>query len=228
MGKTILGITSHIDDNVMFAGSVMKLQDQGYKYYEIVLTDSAGSTNQQQNKPEKEIIDIRKEEMAKAAEILNIKHIYWLEQDSGNLQYSKTLMLKIVRIIRELKPEIGFAINSQDVHPDHVEAARLTKESFRWAAKSGHPELGIPHRSSTVLFAEGTLPISPSLLVDISKYYDRKEQLFKAYTSQALPKDLTLLKSFALIRGYHLRKNNSAYAEAFTVEQNILPILFEK
>lgn len=227
MGKTILGITSHIDDNVMFAGTVMKLQDRGYKYYEVVLTDNAGGANSKSHKSGAEMTAIRKAEMRKASEILNIKHVYWLDQEIGNLLYSKTLMLDIVKIIRDIKPLIGFAINSQDVHPDHVAAAILAKESFRWAAKDGHPELGTCHRTPMVLFAEGTLPITPSLLVDISKYYEKKEQLFKTYASQALPKDIALFKSFAQIRGYHLRKKNSDFAEAFTVEQNILPILFE-
>jgi len=143
------------------------------------------------------------------------------------LTYSRNLMLSLVKIIREVKPYVGFALNSKDVHPDHVVAATLAKEAFRWAAKDSRPELGKAHRTPLVLFAEGTIPIAPSLLVDITQYYERKETLFKSYASQASPKDIVLMKSFAQIRGYHLRKQNSDFAEAFTVEQNILPIFFE-
>lgn len=227
MNKTILGISSHIDDNIMFAGTVMKLQERGYDYYEVLLTNSAGGSSSEMNKTGQEMSELRRAEMEKASSFLNIKKIFWINQESETLQYSKYLMLQVVKIIREVKPEIGFSINAKDVHPDHVEAAKITKEAFRWAAKDGHVELGSSHRASQVLFAEGTLPVEPCLLVDITKYFQKKEELFKLYSSQASAKDITLLKSFAQIRGYHLRKKMSDYAEAFTVEQNILPILFE-
>lgn len=227
MNKSILGITAHIDDNVMFAGTVMKLQNKGYEYYEVVLTDNTGGSSIKLNKTGDKMAEIRKLEMKKAAEILKIKKIYWFEQELGELNYSKALMMSLVKIIRKVKPLIGFTINSQDVHRDHIAASVLAKESFRLAAKDSHLELGVPFRTQMVLFSEGTIPIAPSFLVDISKYYDKKEELFKTYASQALPSDISLMKSFAQIRGFHLRKATSSFAEAFSVEQNILPILFE-
>ncbi len=86
--------------------------------------------------------------------------------------------------------------------------------------------MGKPYRTPIVLFAEGTVPITPSILVDVTTFMPKKVKLFKVYASQASSKDLELMKSFATIRGYHLRTPEGIYAEAFSVEQNILPILF--
>lgn len=227
--KRILGITTHADDHIVFAGTVLKLQDAGYEYYELMLTNSSegGPVNKSAKLSSSETTALRRKEFEIAAQLLNIKKSFLFDEEDQNLNYSKDLMHRVVTVIREVQPEIGITMNTVDVHPDHQAGANIAKEAFRWAAKSSFkPELGEGHRTKIVLFAEGTLPITPSALVDITPYYQRKEDLFKLYLSQASQRDLDLLKSYAIMRGYHLRTKDGIYAEAFSVEQNILPILF--
>ncbi len=230
MKRTILGITAHADDHVMFAGTVMKLQKRGYQYCELVMTTSGEGRDfrdsKATNKTEK-IAKYRKSELSAALKVLKCTNLYELHQEDQDLQYSKELMHQVMRIIRLEKPEIVFTMNTFDVHPDHCATAHIAREAIRWAAKNFRSEYGAPHRVTMPLYAEGTVPVDPHVLVDITDYYDVKEKLFKVYTSQATPRDLDLLKSTSLIRGYHLRKQEGVHAEAFTVEKNSLPILFE-
>jgi LmbE family N-acetylglucosaminyl deacetylase len=225
--NTILGITAHADDHIMFAGTVMKLQDEGYTYNEAVLTKSEeGADYRNSNQSSNVIQEMRMNEFNKASELLKTENVYTLNQEDQNLTYSKELMHSLVKIIREVKPAIGISMNKIDVHPDHISCGHLATEAFRWAAKNFKPELGNPHRTPIVLFAEGTTPADVSFLVDITQYMEKKEKLFKLYDSQASSKDLELMKSFATLRGYHLRTPDGKYAEGFSVTQNILPILF--
>lgn len=229
MKKRILAITAHADDHVVFGGTIFKLLDQGYEYYEAILTDSGeGIDKRKMSEADRNATaEMRESEFEKASEMLGTVKAFSLKQEDQNLSYSKELMHELVAIIREVKPDVILTMNMIDVHPDHQAAAHLTKEAARWAAKSFRPELGDPHRTNTVLFSEGTLPVMPYLLVDITGYYQKKEDLFRIYASQAEQKDIDLLKGTAAVRGYHIRKPDGVYAEAFTTEQNILPLLFE-
>jgi LmbE family N-acetylglucosaminyl deacetylase len=228
--KTILAITAHADDHITFAGTVFKLQEQGYDYYELVLTDSdegGDFKTKRKNTLNSEIAEMRRTELKEASIYLNTKELFQFGEHDQDLTYTKELMHKIVEVIRKVKPTIGLCMNTTDVHPDHIAASQLGKEAFRWAAKNFRRELGDPHRTNLVFFSEGTLPIIPSFLVDITKQYPKKEKLYQFYESQAAKKDLDLMKGFAHIRGFHLRKPDGEYAEAFSVEQNILPVLFD-
>ncbi len=229
--KNILAITAHPDDHVTFAGTIFKLKEQGYDYHELILTaggEGGNYKNYNSKNNNSKVTKIRDRELEKASIIMGTKKIYKFNLEDQNISYNKELMQKIVKVIREIRPDIGITMNLIDIHPDHIAAAQLAREAFRWSAKGTyHPEYGEGHRTPCVLFAEGNLPITPNILVDITEFYDKKYKLFKVYNSQASPMDLELLKSFAIIRGYHLRRKGSKYAESFSVEQNILPILFD-
>ncbi|KXK26536.1 MAG: 4-oxalmesaconate hydratase [candidate division WS6 bacterium OLB20] len=229
MNKSILAVTAHADDHVVFAGTIFKLLARGYEYNEAILTDSGEGVDQRSaGKADRAgTAAMRSSEFDEASAFIGTAQTFSLGQEDQNLQYSKELMHELVGIIRKVRPEIALTMNLTDVHPDHQAAAHLAKEAFRWAAKSFRPELGEPHRTNIVLFCEGTLPVMPHVLVDITDTYQKKEDLFRIYASQAAQRDIDLLKGTAAVRGYHLRKKEGLYAEAFTTEQNILPILFE-
>ncbi len=88
--------------------------------------------------------------------------------------------------------------------------------------------LGNPWRVPLVLCAEGMLPIKTQILVDISKFMEKKLKLFKIYESQASPKAVSFEKSLATVRGYHLRKSASFFAEAFSLQEEFPILMFEK
>lgn len=229
MKKKILGITAHADDHIMFAGTVLKLQKSGYDYTEVVMTSSGEGRDYRKlsGNGRDNITQYRHEELSAALSLLSCKKLYTCNQEDQNLQYSKELMHTLIKIIRKEKPEIVFTMNAFDVHPDHTAMAHIVREAVRWAAKNFRTEYGKPHRVTYPLYAEGTVPVDPHILVDVTDYYEKKEELFRLYTSQASQKDLDLLKGISAIRGYHLRKPEGQHAEAFTVEKNSLPILFE-
>jgi len=227
--KNILIISSHADDHIACAGTVFKLRERGYVPYEIVLTDSAeGPHNGKKQNGNINMVELRNSELTAASKYLGIKKTYLLKQPDLGLTYSKALLFAIVKVIRKVKPEIGFIMNSNDWHPDHRENFKIGSEAFKWAGSGVKKELGNFWRTPVVLVAEGMIPIQANILVDITDYEDKKTKLWKMYESQATPGLINYEKSLGSIRGYQLRKNGGKAAEAFSTDPTSPIILFDE
>ncbi len=225
--QSILLVTAHADDNIAAAGTIFKLQSQGFDVYEIILTASNEGRDFRKRTKAYNVAKLRSREFSKASKFLGTKAIFQLNQDDLELTYSKQLMLKVVKIIRQVKPTVGIIMNEFDWHPDHVVAAKIGSTAFKIAATGIQPKLGEAFRAPIVLAVEGMLPIKPSILVDITNFYTQKEALFKIYESQASSKALGFQEGLAKIRGYHLRRVGSLLAEAFTTDETSPMILFD-
>lgn len=103
---------------------------------------------------------VRRKEMARAAEILGIRHTWLGFVDSGMpegdpppplpegcfaLQDVATAAGPLVRVMREFRPHVVTTYDERGgyPHPDHVQCHRITVEAFRAAADAGlWPEHG--------------------------------------------------------------------------------------
>lgn len=228
--KKLLLISAHADDHIACAGTVFKLIDRGYTPYEIVLTNSQEGPDMRKagiSQSADNIKNIRKEELSKASKFLGIAKTFNMENDDLGLTYSKDLMIQVMAIIREVKPTIGFLMNSYDWHPDHREAFKIGSEAFKWAASGIRPELGQNWKTSMVLCGEGMIPVPANILVDITTYADKKMQLWKIYDSQATSKSVKYEEGLLQVRGYQQRKVDGFFAEAFTTDPLSPILLFE-
>lgn len=227
--KTLLIISAHADDHISSAGTVFKLtREQGYTPYEIVLTNSNLGQNFKVNSEinQKDVALTRAKELSKASRFLGIKKTYCLNQQDLALTYSQNLVFEVVKVIREVKPSIVFLHNNYDAHPDHHASYLIGLNAIKVAAMGVQSEtLGPSHRVPMVLCAEGMLPVKTQIHVDITPYLNDKVKLFKLYLSQANPKAVAFEKAQAVIRGYHLRKADGFYGEAFTLQEEF-PVLF--
>src|SRR3989344_2421692 len=200
--KNLLIISAHADDHIACAGTVFKLEkESGFNSYELIFTNSElGQDYKAKTEIDpKTVLKTRAKELNKASKFLGIKRSFSLNQSDLGLTYSKDLVFETVKIIRKLEPEIVFLHNQYDAHPDHNEAFKI-----------------------------GLTAIKTQILIDISKYSNQKTKLFKIYKSQASSKAIIFEKGLAQIRGYHLRKENSLFAEAFSLQEEFPIILFEK
>ena len=227
--KNLLIISAHADDHLACAGTVLKLQKKfSFSAFEIVLTNSAlGQNFRTASELDVEVVaKTRASELSKASKFLGIKKSFTLNLPDLGLVYSQETMFKVVKVIRELKPLVVFLQNLYDAHPDHKAAFEIGINALKIAAMGVKKEsLGSPWRVPLVLCAEGMLPIKSQILVDINDFFDQKMKLFKIYSSQASPKAVLFEKSLAAVRGYHLRKDNSFFAEAFSLQEEF-PVLF--
>lgn len=233
--NNVLVISAHADDHVSCAGTLFKLKKQGFKLFEVVLTDSSegrdfkdAKDTTKNKKSNTEIARIRETELSKASEFLGIEKTFKIGQEDLGLTYSKKLVFEIVPIIRAIKPVVGIIMNSNDFHPDHRQTFSIGSEAFKWAGSGVQPELGPAYRTPIVLCSEGMIPIQANVLVDITEFAEQKAELLKIYASQASPKLINFDASMAAIRGYQLRREGSLAAEAFTTDPTSPAILFDR
>lgn len=217
--KNILSITAHPDDHVSFAGTVFELQKQGFDYYEVVLSEAEesgmvknGRRLTKVNQPEQ--LKKRRQEFKKASQLLGTHQAFQLKLPNLDIGYSKKAMLKLVKIIREVRPEICLIHGKTDYMRDHEQAHILALEALRIAAISARLDLGKNFRVPQVLCFEGVAPIVPDVLIDITDVYDKKLKLLKVYESQVDSRSWQLTKALAELRGYGRR---TKFAEAFEV-----------
>ncbi|NTV31289.1 hypothetical protein HGA91_04925 [candidate division WWE3 bacterium] len=226
--KSVLVVTAHADDHIASAGTIFKLKDQGYEVYELIMTDSSEGRDYRHLNGSYDVSQMREDEFSDASLFLGTKEIYRLGQEDLNLRYSKQLVFQTAHIIRQIRPTVGIIMNNFDWHSDHIASYRIASTAFKIAATGIRPELGDHHRTPMVLAVEGMIPIKPSILVDITNYYDKKIELFKIYESQASSKSLGFHEGLAKVRGYHVRRNGSLLAEAFSTDPTSPIILFDE
>src|SRR4028119_190083 len=71
--------------------------------------------------------EIRREEAANAAKVLQVTARENLEMADGFFQNDETHQLKIMEAIRKYRPEIILCNSTEDRHPDHGRSAQLVE-----------------------------------------------------------------------------------------------------
>ncbi len=226
--KNILIISSHADDHISCAGTVFKLQEErGLIPFEIVLTDSSLGQDfrSKKQKNKQQVSAVRLKELSQASQFLGVKQTFLLRQPDFGLEYSSAILFKVAKIIRSVKPKIVFINGEFDAHPDHRVAFRVASDSIKLAAMGVDVKnLGEPFRVPMILCVEQMLPDRIQILIDVTKYKDKKDALLEIYASQMSPKSMAFEKGLGQVRGYHLKKPNGFVAEGFTL-QNEFPVL---
>ncbi|MDW8333051.1 MAG: bacillithiol biosynthesis deacetylase BshB1, partial [Bacteroidia bacterium] len=134
--------------------------------------------------------EIRAQEAAAAARILGLTQRINLGFRDGFFDNDEKHRLEVVRVIRELRPQIVLCNAPSDRHPDHGRAYRLVCEA---AFLAGLPKIETydplgriqePHRPAKVVAYIQDQWITPSFVVDISEQWPGKIAAIEAYRSQ--------------------------------------------
>lgn len=226
--KTVLAVGAHPDDiDIGCSGTLAKYISEGAQVFYLILTDgSKGSENP--NISDKELIKIRKSEQEKAAEILGVKKVFFLDFVDGELKNSSALRKQLVKIIRQLKPntviswdptfyydETRMFVN----HPDHTIAGEAVMGAVYPYARNARtfPELlqkGLkPHVVEEFLLLNFA---RANYFVDISKFMDKKISALSCHKSQFrdIEKFVIRIKDMNKMLGEQA-KPKMKYAEGF-------------
>jgi bacillithiol biosynthesis deacetylase BshB1 len=118
MNVDILAVGAHPDDiELACGGTIAQLVHQGYKVALCDLTQGELGTRGTK--------EIRREEAQHAAKILGALTRRNLHIPDGNVEVSKRNILKIITLIRELRPAILIIPYGIERHPDHVHTSEL-------------------------------------------------------------------------------------------------------
>ena len=104
--KKILSFGAHPDDiEIGCGGTEAKLIKVGWKAAHVLIT--SGELGSMKIVPE-ELISIRESEAIRAAKILGVEEVYFLKAQDGLTGFSRDLKIKIIEMIRKIKPNIVF------------------------------------------------------------------------------------------------------------------------
>lgn len=219
--KRVLCVQAHPDDmDCLAGGTIAKMTREGKEVIYVTVTDGRVGTSDPNLWPEKLAI-IRRREQEEAARILGVGKILWLGYRDSELQPSLELRNKLIRIIREIKPDLIITIDPwlpYEAHPDHRYTGLMVAEAFLF---SGLPHVNpkdlrdglTPHTARYIAFC---FTHRPNVYIDISDTLDIKLKAVCAHKSQFGDGNeiSTILRWFAEIVG---KTAGVRYAEAFKV-----------
>ncbi len=180
----VLAIGAHPDDAEIGCGGALALHaDAGDRVAIACATDGeAGGTGA----PPVKLARIRREEASTAASVLGAAEVRFLGFPDGRLAWAGyDLIAALVRLVRELQPEIVYAPHAADAHPDHAALSSASVDAVRRAGARVFPGLGEPHRAETLRLYEVWTPLSEvAYTVDISGVAARKAAAIRCHASQ--------------------------------------------
>lgn len=217
--ERILVLAPHADDETIGCGGIIKQYNQAGKFVEvIILTDGrlgdpdirAMPDSRHRLECEAKLIELRRQEAQRAADILGVSKLTFLDAYDSRLEYFEADFLDaLLTRYDATNPDIVFVPFFLDAHPDHRAANSCLDALYRQRPSSQH-----------VLCAAYEIwsPLAANTLVNISSQASAKWQAIGQYNSQL--KDVDYLKGIQGLNRYRAMTGflpDGAYAEAFFI-----------
>ena len=173
----ILAIAAHRDDvEQTCGGTLLKMRSLGLETGILDLTQGEAGTRGSAAE--------RAAEARAAARILKVRWRQALDLPDGRVENTWENRLKIVGVLRELRPRVVILPYWQGRHPDHYNSATLGYEAC-FISGLARLETGTqPYRPYKVLYASLYADARPTFIVDITPFIEERYQSLMAYRSQ--------------------------------------------
>jgi N-acetylglucosamine malate deacetylase 1 len=201
----VLAIAAHRDDvEQTCGGTLLRMASRGLRTAVLDLTQGEAGTRGN--------ADERAAEAAQAAHILGVGWRQALDLPDGAVENTLENRIKIVHVLRRLRPRVVILPYWRARHPDHAITATLGYQACFLSglakvetgaggipAETGSPmndpgssgpgdrssPLGCsPHRPFKIIYASLYADVRPSFIVDITPFIEQRHQALMAYRSQ--------------------------------------------
>lgn len=193
----VLAVGAHPDDcEITMGGTICVLKQLGYKVGICDLCSGEAGTYGS--------AEIRKAELTRASEILQLDARITLDMPDGNIRNTEENRLKLIEVIRAHRPEILFSFfNELTRHPDHYFAGQLAKECQFLAGLEKIKTKSPAHRPSMLIAFKGLRAYDkPDFIVDVTEVWEQKMEAIRAYKSQVTAEDENDETSKTFIRSH--------------------------
>lgn len=147
--ERVLCFTAHPDDiDFGAAGTIAAWTAAGVQVSYCIMTD--GDAGGFDPDTRDEIVRLRTEEQQRAAALVGVSDIHYLHQRDGYLEPSHEVIREVVRLIRQLRPDVVLAMHPernwnriQKSHPDHLAVGEAVTRAVYPALENpfAYPEL---------------------------------------------------------------------------------------
>jgi LmbE family N-acetylglucosaminyl deacetylase len=199
--KRVLFVQPHPDDNQIGAGGTIAwLRSLGVEVFELTVTDDRYAEPEYIGK-ENEVQTVRQKEALAAQQMLGMKNAGFLGFADKNDASEREISLKILEVIRELKPDFVLTADpnlANECHSDHIKVGNAVKYAVMDAQCDFYPEFIDGKKRDDAWKCKGVgfyYTSEPNTLVDITEFEELKMKAIKCHVSQAEP---TLLAAIML------------------------------
>lgn len=173
----VLAIAAHRDDvEQTCGGTLLRLGSRGVSTAILDLTRGEAGT--------RGTADQRAAEAAEAARILGVGWREALDIPDGQVENTWSNRLKIVVVLRHLRPRVVILPYWAGRHPDHYNSATLGYEACFLSGLAKVDTGAAPHRPFKIVYASLYADVRPSFVVDVTDFMDERHRALMAYRSQ--------------------------------------------
>ncbi len=173
----VLAIAAHPDDvEQTCGGTLMRMAELGYRTGVLDLT--AGDMGSRGTP------DLRIEESKAAAGHLLLAWRENLRWPDARLENNIGARMTLAGVIRRLRPRTVILPYWTGRHPDHYRASEVSYEACFLAGLRKLEEDVPPHRPFKIIYSALYANVTPSFVVDISRFFERRMSALFSYASQ--------------------------------------------
>jgi N-acetylglucosamine malate deacetylase 1 len=173
----VLAIAAHRDDvEQTCGGTLLRSAARGLRTAVLDLTRGEAGT--------RGTAEERAREAEEAARLLGVGWRDALDLPDGAIANTLENRLKIVRVLRELRPRVVILPYWQARHPDHSIVASLGYEACFLSGLKRIETGTEPFRPFKIVYASLYADVRPSFIVDITPFIEQRHAALMAYRSQ--------------------------------------------
>ncbi|MGA8161775.1 MAG: bacillithiol biosynthesis deacetylase BshB1 [Acidobacteriaceae bacterium] len=217
----VLAIAAHRDDvEQTCGGTLLRLATLGVSTAILDLTRGEAGTRGSAEE--------RAAEAAEAARILGVGAREALDIPDGRVENTWENRLKIVEVLRRVRPRVVILPYWTGRHPDHYTSATLGYEACFLSGLAKIETGTAPHRPFKIVYASLYADVRPTFVVDITPFIENRHRALMAYRSQYanqsagsglfVPEEEIRERTFAEARHYGLLAG-VRYAEPFVQKE---------
>jgi bacillithiol biosynthesis deacetylase BshB1 len=173
----VLAIAAHRDDvEQTCGGTLLRMASRGLRTAILDLTQGEAGT--------RGTAEDRAREAADAARLLGAGWRQALDLPDGAVENTLENRLKIVCVLRQLRPRVVILPYWQARHPDHAISAALGYQACFLSGLAKVETDAPPHRPFKIVYASLYADVRPSFIVDITNFIEQRHLAIMAYNSQ--------------------------------------------
>lgn len=173
----VLAIAAHRDDvEQTCGGTLLKLRAQGLRTGILDLTRGEAGTRGSAME--------REAESQAAAKILGVSWRAALDIPDGRVENTYENRVKIVEVLRQVRPRVVILPYWTGRHPDHYTTAALGYEACFLSGLAKLETGTAPHRPFKIVYASLYADVRPSFVVDITPHIEDRHRALMVYQSQ--------------------------------------------
>lgn len=182
----ILAIGAHPDDCDIGAGGVAALYARrGHEVHFVAMTNGDAGHQSMAGAP---LARRRQAEAQAAAAVIGIQYLV-LDNHDGELEPSLANRRTVIRVIRDIRPDLILTHRLNDYHPDHRYTAQLVQDAAYMVAVPN--VVGLSQRlpaNPVICYMSDTFlrpyPFTPDVVIAIDDVLDVKMQMLQQHASQ--------------------------------------------